>query len=155
MTPEYIAGFFDGEGCINITISGKIKQTTLRLMLVNTNVDFMKRVQRMYGGRISVRPHKDKSWKDYCIIVWTGNEARRFIKIIEPHLILKRRQCQLALEFLEFMDGPRSKRCHTVLSPTTTMPYRVVLKRTPETLHKEMEFKNAMHSLNRKGSMLL
>lgn len=149
MTPEYLAGFFDGEGCINITVHGKIRQVVLRIYIANTNEAILREIQATFGGYVHIRAKANKcGWKPFGRIIWQGSTAtRRLLKITGPHLRLKRRQLELALEFLSFMELPRTIRCERRSGPTG----RVFMQRRPETLVKELEFKLRMHALNRKG----
>jgi hypothetical protein len=149
---EYLAGLFDGEGCINITVSGKIRQVKLRLYLVNTDYEFLQEVRAEYGGCLMRRPQKKKlKWKPFCVIEWTHADAAKLLDILLPYLRLKRKQAALALEFRQFMELPKSERCHLIKIPANRMMNRRLWHRKPETIAKELEFKAKMHELNRKG----
>lgn len=152
MSPEYLAGFFDGEGCVNITIKGKSKQVALRCMLVNTDYEFLSEVQAIYGGRLTKRPNKkNPHWKPFCSIYWTDTAAINLLRTLQPFIRLKAAQVALALEFSDFMRLPKRERCIFIHSPMPGMPSRITVQRKPEVLDKELWFKDQMHVLNRKG----
>ena len=46
--PRWLAGFFDGEGSIGITVAGKYRRCILRLTLVNTDYDLLAAIQGEY-----------------------------------------------------------------------------------------------------------
>jgi hypothetical protein len=152
LSNEYAAGFFDGEGCINITVTGKNRQVRLRVMLVNTDQDILLLFQAKYGGNLTMPKVLKDGWKPYCQLYWFGNSAIEFLSHIRPYILLKRSQIELAFEFWDFMHTPRRDRCEQVPTPREGSPNQVSLKRTPETISKEMDFKSRMHALNRKGA---
>ena len=154
MSPEYLAGFFDGEGCVNINVRGEVRQVCLRCDLVNTDLDHLKEVQRHFGGHVHQRPFKDKpNWKPFCSITWHGRYAADLLRKLQPYLRLKTRQAALALEFFDFMQLPKDQRCDLKRSPEPKMRngMRVQWVRKPETLRRELDYKARMHVLNRKG----
>lgn len=150
----WFAGFFDGEGCVNITTHGSSAQTTLRMMLVNTDAALMKRLAVRYGGRLQYKQHfgRVSHWKPSYQIVWTQWSAFALLCRLLPHLRLKRRQAKLAIRFCQFQAQPKTVRCTTIKKRGDgcgrSYPYQ---RRTAKTLAKEAAFKDAMHRLNRKG----
>jgi hypothetical protein len=154
ISAEYLAGFFDGEGCINIAVRGRAKQVVLRIMLVNTDYEFLKEVQSEYGGRLSRRQHKAKPhWKPFCCVTWTNNHAARFLGVLAPYLRVKRKQVDLAIEFLEFQFRPRRERCDIITVPCSGMKNgrRNYMRRSEATLQGERRFRERMGELNMKG----
>ena len=147
----YLAGFFDGEGCINITVRGKVRQVVLRIMIVNTDLTILNAVQQAFGGYVSTRLQKNPTWKPFSRVTLSGMAAFSLLELLAPYLVIKQPQVRLALRFRAFQQTPKNKRCSFVVSPTKKMPNRTICTRTPETLSKELEFKKAMHVLNRKG----
>lgn len=49
ISPQYAAGFFDGEGCVSIALGGrnKIKCTYLRVILTNTNLEIVQIAKKL------------------------------------------------------------------------------------------------------------
>jgi len=109
MTDEYIAGFFDGEGMVRINKT-KIKDTayySLQCVVVNTNITPLLSIQAKYGGTIAGR----KKYKDNWNIAYrwrvTSKDAERFLKSIYPHLIIKKEQAQIGIDFQKHMSQKR------------------------------------------------
>lgn len=144
LSKEYVAGFFDGEGHIGITIAGKNKQCTLRLTFVNTNREVLEMIRLAYGGNIhststsnSWTPSYRPDWKPSWQLKLSFSEIKRLVVDIQPYVIVKAAQIKLALEFIDFMnsDGRLFKG-----------------KRTEEVLARESKFKTSMHILNKVGA---
>ncbi len=151
ISPQWLAGFFDGEGCINITVAGKSRHAILRLYLVNTDADLLREIQKQYGGHFATQESKKKGWKPFCTLIWTNIPAKGLLSQIGEFLILKRRQCELAEEFLRIKDDPNR------LEPfdNKNMPVNLrkgVRRVKPEILEKEFAIKARMHALNKKGT---
>lgn len=154
LSPQYVAGFFDGEGCVNLTVKGACKQVSLRVMIVNTDPLILDLLRIQYGGRTPApRIHQD-GWKGFRQLVLTDSKAINFLQEIAPFVIIKRPQIELALEFWRFQHLPRMQRCDLVrVGPAHRRghcPNKIVRK--PETIQKELEFKAKMHLLNKRGA---
>lgn len=107
ITPEYIAGFFDGEGCVATSV-GRNGVGKIQVILTSTDEHILKLVKSKYGGGI----YKKIKYKEHHsdAFSWQSSKCRSFLEDIFPFLILKRKQVRLALEFLDTIDnstGPR------------------------------------------------
>jgi hypothetical protein len=160
LSPEYVAGFFDGEGCVNITVRGKARQVALRVYFVNTELYVLEHLKLRYGGRIPPPRILKEGWKPFCSLVLVGHQAAALLEDIAPFVIVKRPQVELALEFWRFQRLPHGERNETVhLTPERDERGFVrsgscpnIIRRKPEVLAKELEFKARMHALNKKGA---
>lgn len=97
----YIAGFVDGEGCVQISKNG-----SLSLSIINTahqTLTFIKRV--LNCG--SVAPRKQKVNKPQYVFRVYGTSAAEVLTALLPYLIEKRPQAELALEFFGRRAGVR------------------------------------------------
>lgn len=153
LSPQYLAGLFDGEGCVNFTIRGKSKQLIIRVTIVNTDENILKILNAQFGGMMTVKQNpKQPTWKTFRAITWRGDMAEEFLKLIEPYSIIKSNQIKLALEYFEF-KRQKEGRYVIRLDPRKDNPKQVRYVRTlsPEIKIKEQEYKNMMHDLNRKG----
>lgn len=100
---EYLAGFFDGEGSIGIT-KGHAKEMInpkyeLRLTLVNTDKEIMEEIHRLYGGIFDTRRFEQAKWRTVYQVIWTNTKAEKILNALEPHLRVKKKQAQLALQY--------------------------------------------------------
>ena len=101
---SYIAGLFDGEGCVSIYRAGKPYGNNYRyelLVFISNNyrepIDWLYKV---FGGCIKTRyANIEKNWRTNYIWRLNSNQAASFLKIIEPYLRIKHEQAKLAINF--------------------------------------------------------
>lgn len=91
----YIAGFFDGEGCVNFTQSGQYKTWVIRVMIRNTNLAIIQYIQSTFGGRIETKKQSGRSKASYFWrLDWDA--AIAFLEMIEPWVRIKQDQILVA-----------------------------------------------------------
>lgn len=98
MTYQYIAGFFDGEGCIIIE-----KRQSHRLV-----VDFSQKYIKVLGeikkflgyGKI-----KKKSTGNIYRLRFKCNDAKKILKKLIPFLCVKKLQARFALQFQDYRQN--------------------------------------------------
>jgi hypothetical protein len=100
----YVAGFVDGEGSINM--GGGARQPHERLTITNTNLEVLQHIQTIIGGQIGghdrpTKPH----WKTQYYLCLTTRHAVRALRILEPFLVLKKKQAILMIRFSEEKPG--------------------------------------------------
>lgn len=106
ITPEYWAGLFDGEGCITY-YRGSLKssngssvnrQYILLVTVTNTYKPIIDLLRDTFKGSINTHGHNEPkrrpAWKWMC----RSRLASDFLRLVQPHLILKRTECDIALE---------------------------------------------------------
>lgn len=93
---RYIAGFFDGEGSIGIYTNGK-RVLHLRVQLVQNEpwCIAIDELHQRFGG--NVNRAKTSSGKYKKNLQLNSSTALNFLKWIQPQLILKRKQANLAI----------------------------------------------------------
>jgi hypothetical protein len=100
----YLAGLFDGEGCINIR-KGKSKKTrnpifVLQVIVALSTGKDLEPWQRKTGlGQIYHIPSSNKKWSDYYHWRISNLQAENFLRLIFPYLITKKRQANTAFSF--------------------------------------------------------
>jgi hypothetical protein len=152
ISPQWLAGFFDGEGTIGMTVSGANRNSILRMHLVNTDYELLKQIQAEYGGFLTTpRPHKEHpNWKPFCSLNWTNRQAVELLDQIGDYIILKQKHVQLARQFLWLRNARgrhESGSKHGLPSKKRKFAYRV----RPNIRDIEQELKNGFARLNRKG----
>jgi len=89
----YLAGFFDGEGCITLAPSqtdGKWNKTfILRVQLASTNEWAIQAVKFACGGVVSIDRQQGNHKLAYRWVI-TANKARVFLEQILPYLKIKK-----------------------------------------------------------------
>ncbi len=127
----WMAGVVDGEGSIGI-YDRKLKGTnyinwSIRITITNTNIamlDKFKEILDRCGLAYYVaenQKHGKPSWRPRWQMLFTGfSRAYLFLKLIEPYLVAKKCEVDLALEFLE------SRMSHTRNTPYTERELEII-----------------------------
>lgn len=112
----YLAGLFDGEGCVVISRlasrTGK-SSYTLIITLTNTYHEAVDWLYETFGGSIQRRAARNDRWRDQSSWFASSTTAYQTLQRIGPHLRIKHRQAAVAIEFFErtvLYDGHRWRR---------------------------------------------
>lgn len=151
MTPEYAAGFFDGEGCVSIGANSEDSSMFVRVKVVNTVESVILEFRQLFGGTTHSRGPSKKGHKTQYIWQAVGIDAQRFLETVQPFTIVKAEQVELALEFFAFRALPREARHHLLPSKQG----RNVWQKTPQTRQFEVDLKRKMNVLNFRSSSRL
>jgi len=97
ITPQYIAGFFDGEGCI--TRKDK-KHCSIAICVTQTNFEVLDEIKRFFGfGNIREIKKRKLHWKEaWSYDVQDQFQIKQFLVVIEPYLLVKKEKAQKAIE---------------------------------------------------------
>lgn len=96
LSDEYIAGIFDGEGCITVNKSQKEVGTYNLTVVLGMRCPTIPRIlKEIYGGGLARRPNGVSVWMLRC------NKAVLFLKKIVPYLIVKKKQALLGIAYQE------------------------------------------------------
>lgn len=113
---SYIAGFFDGEGNINIykidtdnntnVQQRKCPKYELTVAIYNTDKEIMDWLHSVFGGYLQVRNSKNttnhkQEWKESYTQKLTSNQALEFLNLVYPYLRVKKKQAEVAMKFQE------------------------------------------------------
>jgi intein/homing endonuclease len=94
----FLAGFFDGEGCITIGKNGAVE-----IKIINTSLINLKLYSKVFGGEVHSRSQKvNKSQYYYAQY---GVNAIEFLKEVQPYLLDKKEQANAALEYFELRNN--------------------------------------------------
>lgn len=128
----YLAGIIDSEGTIKITKQGRYHQ--MGLIVSNTSEELIDYLRENYGGRTS-GPYKSKIEGNRDIFIWqcNGKDAIKLIKKIEPYLIVKQKQAELAIGAYK----NAFKHSYRGGNTSNTVPKRIIDKR--EHYYQEMK----------------
>src|SRR3990172_828553 len=90
----YIAGFFDGEGCVRLKNANHVIAH-----ITNSNQRILTEIQDLFGGQI----RRQERTPNKTIYNWyiTSSEAYDFLKTLSPFLKEKGPQAMLAIKFHE------------------------------------------------------
>lgn len=99
---EYLAGLFDGEGCIGIY---KVKRSCrpepehiMQVVLASTFKPVLEQITIIHGGNLRVV--NTDCWR----LTWSSTKAATILNYMLPCLIIKREQALLALEYQQLVD---------------------------------------------------
>lgn len=146
----YVAGLMDSDGCITVAKQSPSKtsraKTDLHYALAtvtNTNEAMMRWLKDNVGGAYSNRTtgrfkqlHIDNNWKDRYEWRVTGKKAEKFLEDIQPYLVIKRKQCELAMSI-----GKLREQLNVRMGETLSQ----------EVVEKREQVKQEIHRLNKKG----
>jgi len=129
-TISYIAGLFDGEGSINILRHKNYFSLTAAIGLTHkSTIDWLSSI---IGGHIRISKKSNKKHRTQYHWTVCSNQAAKFLRTIEPYLIIKRKECRVALRFQNIME---ENRCGQKLS-AKMINQRKELKNELEQLRK-------------------
>jgi LAGLIDADG-like domain len=97
-TIAYIAGFFDGEGCVRLKQSNQNEHSYYVIAhITNSNRAILEQVQDLFGGTIRMQEHAvNKTIYNWQI---TSAEAVDFLQTLSPFLQDKLEQALLAIKY--------------------------------------------------------
>ena len=99
----YLAGIIDGEGSIMIYFNHTTNRFTLMIKVSNTSkelVDWL--YENFQGAKYSINPPSKlvhKQWKQQYVWEVRSFETLPFLIELYPFLVIKRKQCEIAMEF--------------------------------------------------------
>lgn len=103
MTPEYVAGFFDGEGCVSLTKRQNkgygSPHVQLQVMIANSHEGIIDLFMKQFGGFKSEKPTGFGS-TSFCL-KFSSEEAEAFLRYIQYDVIIKAREVEVALALIE------------------------------------------------------
>lgn len=136
MSPEYAAGFFDGEGAVGISPSDRY----LRADISNTNREILEMFRERWSGSITVcKPQKPQHKPVYHWRVKCGN-AEVFLRDVLPFLVIKKERVEFALE-IRAMGGRR----------TGPVPGEGLLQHEQDFRARQLEMIERLREMNRRG----
>jgi len=103
----YLAGVFDHKACVNIVKTTPSNADTdyyrLQIVISSKTVNYLEKLKRMVGGLGYVHDGKVKTWH----IV--SAQSEKLLRIVEPYVIRKKREVEIALEFRDTVGRPGAK----------------------------------------------
>lgn len=103
----WVAGFFDGEGCVIVEYSKSAKssrgwRTRLLATITQTSTPCLELIQSKLGGTLKVSDHRTpetRRWAVQYVLAYNNQEAHDFLKAIAPYVVVKKEQVELALQY--------------------------------------------------------
>jgi hypothetical protein len=112
-SPEYLAGLFDGEGCIDVQRmyprDGKGRfyvRPRVRICMSNSARGVIYKLHASFGGHVTTRPASGLKQQSSLSLEWLSDaDIRSILSLILPHLELKAAQATLVLWWLDNAKG--------------------------------------------------
>lgn len=105
---RYLAGIFDGEGCVRISSDSRWNSYFIHVQVANKNEEVVYAHRSMFGGTVSRIARKSEKLSGYFVWHSVCRDAAAYLKAILPHVITKRKQVELALKFDEEVAASKS-----------------------------------------------
>lgn len=106
LTIQYVAGLFDGEGCVNIYQTKKYVDNRigyeLTIAIFNSHKEVIELLQENFGGCVQKRERglgRNENWKIGYSWKLSCNQAKNLLEKLLPFLIIKKEQAKIAVEF--------------------------------------------------------
>jgi len=96
----YLAGHFDGEGCVRMQPHLSGMMYGVRVSVVGNHLPAIEKYRKIFGGRIKTRSSEGKKIL-YIWIIESVPSCLVFLKSVCPYLMEKREQSSIAILFLE------------------------------------------------------
>lgn len=110
LTHAYLAGIFDGEGCISVGIAPSGKPV-LHTQVGNNYKPLIEFLIKIYGGWFDSIPARGNSKESHRWNVTTKELREKFLSQILPYLRIKKEQAKLALHYIQLpKEGSREER---------------------------------------------
>ena len=120
---KYVAGLFDGEGCVVCAIKRKTtfqgqgkktgvkthsyyRQISIELTLTESSKHVIDHLQNNYGGNVYRAESRNPNWKPtYTWKLRDNTKARAFCQNIYKHCMIKNEQLRLAIWAIDMLKG--------------------------------------------------
>lgn len=101
LTPEYVAGLFDGEGYVGVSYNPVRDTWKFTVNITNNYLPVLEEVKATYGGRLQPPRHADDGRAGKSAWTWHAysSTAKNFLESIKPYSIVKQEQIQIALQY--------------------------------------------------------
>lgn len=97
VTPQWLAGFFDGEGCVSIHKAGRT--WSVRVDITQNDPVILTLITIVVGsGKVNAMTH-NKCNNTYYRVYWAGKDTLPLLHFVKEHVIRKRVQVEAAIEF--------------------------------------------------------
>jgi len=94
----WAAGFFDGEGCIMM----QPRRGGLKDIVCQQALAPLEKIRSLWGGTLHTRKHHGAAGRPCTTLTLTGPRAFNFLSDVRPYLMVKGKEADLALSFMQY-----------------------------------------------------
>jgi len=109
MTPQWFAGFFDGEGCISSSYYEKTDQYAVHVSLSQKKPGILALISLKFPTKLT--PCRNKKGHVWYELHWSGRAVVPILSYMKDCMIAKKKQAELALEFASLIGIDGTKSC--------------------------------------------
>jgi len=102
MSSEYLAGYFDADGCVIATLRHN-KYLSSRAAVVGNNRELLGYLKETFGGNVYKMHGKARLEKAHMWVA-AGRAALPFLLFIQRHVVLKKDRVSLCVEIAESLQ---------------------------------------------------
>ena len=107
ISPAYVAGYIDADGCIFTKLSNR-NPGEIRLCVSIAAASYtstLKAIQDEYGGGLLVESMSPPNRDLHRLTWWGNNDTRKILSVVGPYIVSKTRQVELAEAILHHLDS--------------------------------------------------
>lgn len=102
ITPQWLAGFIDGEGCITVSRpkrGSRRSHYTPAVVITNTHLPTLMKIQNSFGGTLHQKGNATKNWNTGWALHWCGsNKVKQILEVVRPYLVTKADEAAFMLD---------------------------------------------------------
>lgn len=112
VTPQWLAGFFDGEGCVSVYTLANANVPSFKVNLTQANLRVLTVIASHFKhcSGPSLKRHK-RHKSDVYELTWTSRGCLEILEYIKDFVVIKRKQVELGIEmaklFQDIHNAPR------------------------------------------------
>lgn len=136
ITPQWLAGFFDGEGCVSIC-DNKSGYITLHVSITQADLLILSLIALKFKDYNDIYERKyPGNRKSVHIISWNGKKALEILEYIKDCVIVKKEVVDLGIEFAYLISEHKGR-----------------IKLPPEILIKKQNILQRVSNINQRGKI--
>ncbi len=102
---EYIAGFFDADGCVTLTKDHKSKHRSPQVSFVNNERAILETIREYFGyGTICKKPARKENHNSSYDLQYTHRRAMQVLEAIYPFMLHSRKRHRTKLILEEYLS---------------------------------------------------
>jgi len=104
ITPQWLAGFFDGEGCVSVFKNGD-GLPRIGVSVGQSEPTVLSLIAIRFGNICNPsEKYSKKLGKRFFLVSWSGKSALPILEMIKDHVIIKRKQVELGIEMIKLIS---------------------------------------------------
>jgi hypothetical protein len=154
---SWIAGFIDGEGCINFNSYSEFN-LQVRVMISNANLEVLEWIKFIYGGYIH-RKKGHEGWKQNYQYVVSSRKAMKLLKDVGKYLRIKQKQYKIALDYEKTVNLSKKHKIITInnITKRDKITGQIIYNKVkfipnPKILQIRQQLKQQLKELNHRGT---